>query len=236
MTVDQEVEGFNPYDEFDSEAERLEMYLSSLAPGATLWSRPSRCEGWSVRDVVAHLVRTEEYHHACLDDQLDSFIERGKAAGAKTLAEYNEIGLRQLDGKRGSELVKIWWAANIETRKRFRERDGGTMTTSVGAYPVRLQAFHVASELAIHADDMNLPPDPFRASHRTEWRVAFSRMAIREAKPEIDLEVVDGGTKIRVGGVEAVLDDRTMIDAVASRLGVDSDVPEKIREELAITP
>lgn len=236
MIRDEDVEGFDPYDVLDREAERLEMYLTSLAPGASLWSRPSRCEGWSVRDVVAHLVRTEEYHHACLNDDLDAFIARGAAKGATSVAEFNEVGLRELDDKRPAELVRIWWEANKETRQMFRERDGGEMTTSAGPYPVRSQAFHVASEVAIHADDMNLPPDPFRAADRTAWRVAFSRGAIHEARPNVEIEVVDGGTKVRVGDVEAVLDDRTLIDAVAGRLGAESTVPGEIREALALTP
>lgn len=236
MIPDEDVAGFDPYDEFDREAERLEMYLTSLAPGAALWSRPSRCDGWSVRDVVAHLVRTEEYHQACLDDDLDAFFARGAEKGAKSVADFNEVGLRELDGKSGPELVKIWWAANKETRRKFRERDGGDMTTSVGAYPVRSQAFHVASEVAIHADDMNLPPDPFRVGERAAWRAAFSRGAVREAKPEIKLEAAEGGTRIRVGDVEAVLDDKTLIEAVASRLGSDSSVPDEIRQALALTP
>lgn len=236
MIPEEDVEGFDPYDEFDAEAERLEMYLASVAAGASLWSRPSRCDDWTVRDVVAHLVRTEEYHHACLDDDLAAFFARDKERGASTLAESNELAVRDLDDKRPGELVKLWWAANKETRQRFRDRDGGEMATSVGSYPVRSQAFHAASEVAIHADDMNLPPDPFRHGHRTAWRAAFSRGAIHEARPEIDLDVVDGGTRVRVGDVEAVLDDPTLIDAVASRLGADSSVPIEIREALAITP
>jgi uncharacterized protein (TIGR03083 family) len=37
-----------------SEAERLEHYLAALPSEA--WTRPSACESWEVRDVVAHLV------------------------------------------------------------------------------------------------------------------------------------------------------------------------------------
>lgn len=36
-----------------SDSERLQHYLNSLTPGA--WSRPSACDAWEVRDVVAHL-------------------------------------------------------------------------------------------------------------------------------------------------------------------------------------
>ena len=36
---------------------------------------------------------------------------------------------------------------------------GGTMASSVGPYPVDLMAFHIASEYATHADDMDVPID-----------------------------------------------------------------------------
>ena len=45
-----------------AEAERLAQYLSTLPPDA--WRQPSACQGWEVRDVVAHLVEvTQEYRH-----------------------------------------------------------------------------------------------------------------------------------------------------------------------------
>ena len=37
-----------------SEAEQFKSYLSGLPPEA--WGRPSACEGWTVADVVAHVV------------------------------------------------------------------------------------------------------------------------------------------------------------------------------------
>src|SRR5262249_24481608 len=36
-----------------AESERLEQYLATLPPDA--WTRPSACDAWEVRDVVAHL-------------------------------------------------------------------------------------------------------------------------------------------------------------------------------------
>src|SRR6266540_1163180 len=45
-----------------AEAERLAQYLSTLSPDA--WCQPSACQGWEVRDVVAHLVEVaQEYRH-----------------------------------------------------------------------------------------------------------------------------------------------------------------------------
>jgi uncharacterized protein (TIGR03084 family) len=43
---------------FAAEAEGLDAYLTALAPDQ--WTRPSRCAGWSVTDVVLHLAQTEE--------------------------------------------------------------------------------------------------------------------------------------------------------------------------------
>ena len=39
------------------------------------WSAPSRCEGWSVRDVLAHLAATEVYFRACLDGGVGALME-----------------------------------------------------------------------------------------------------------------------------------------------------------------
>jgi uncharacterized protein (TIGR03083 family) len=42
-----------------SEAERLAQYLSTLSPAA--WRQPSACQGWEVRDVVAHLAEGAQF-------------------------------------------------------------------------------------------------------------------------------------------------------------------------------
>ena len=41
-----------------AESERLKQYLGSLLPEA--WSKPSVCDRWEVRDVVAHIAWTAE--------------------------------------------------------------------------------------------------------------------------------------------------------------------------------
>ena len=43
----------DPFDVFDAEVERLDRYFARLTEAD--WERPSRCEGWRVRDVLAHL-------------------------------------------------------------------------------------------------------------------------------------------------------------------------------------
>ena len=43
-----------------AEAERLAQYLATLPPDA--WRQPSACQGWEVRDVVAHLIQGAQFY------------------------------------------------------------------------------------------------------------------------------------------------------------------------------
>ena len=65
MTDDRDLQNLDPYDLMDAEAARLDAYFSALGPAD--WAKPSRCEGWSVRDVLAHLTASEAYNHASLE-------------------------------------------------------------------------------------------------------------------------------------------------------------------------
>ena len=78
------LDGFDPYDALDAEAARLEAHLGTLDEDG--WAAPSRCSGWTVRDVVAHLAATERYHAACFDGRVATIIEEGMAAGLTSLA------------------------------------------------------------------------------------------------------------------------------------------------------
>lgn len=219
------LEGFDPYDALDAEAARVEALLRAMAEDERddVWDRPSRCEGWSVRDVVAHLAATEEYHHACLDGRVQEYIADGLAAGYTGLDDFNQGGI---DGRRDTPVAAVvdeWAAADAETRRRLRERDGGDIDSTVGPYPLRWQAFHVAMELATHADDMALPVTPDEAADRLAWRVAFSRFALTEKDPSAVVEDAEGGTHVVLGDVDSVVDDETLVAGSVGRLGDDAD-------------
>ena len=51
-----------------AESERLKEYLSSLPPEA--WNKPSACELWEVRDVVAHLAWVAEAYTERIHESL----------------------------------------------------------------------------------------------------------------------------------------------------------------------
>ena len=97
MTDDSDLEGLDPYDLMDAEAAALDRFFSGL--DASGWSRPSRCAGWSVRDVLAHLVASEDYNAACLAGGVADFMASLGARGATDLASANELGIRDLDDR-----------------------------------------------------------------------------------------------------------------------------------------
>lgn len=232
MTAAFELDGLDPFDLWDREAARLDAYLSSLPD--TAWSAPSRCEGWSVRDVVAHLLTAEQYFRACLDGTVAAFVQGLLEKGATDLATMNQIALDELAGRDVHELVAEWRSASEVSRAGFRARGDGTVDTSVGEYPCRWQAFHIASELATHADDVGVP-DADDHDERTAWRARFSRFALTEAKPELDVAVTDAGTRVRGAGVEVTVTDDQLVEGVMGRLDATSGLTDAERAALSTT-
>ncbi len=229
---DRDLDGFDPYDAFDLEADRVRAFLEGLDDAG--WAAPTRCTAWDRRAMLGHLDATEDYHHACLDDALGPLMETYMAAGVTDMDSANAFGVaRRADGDT-AELIAHWYEANAETRRRFRERDGGTLATMAGQYPVRWQAFHIADELATHADDMGVPVTAEDAPARRAWRAAFARFALHEGHPEVAPRAVDGGTEVTVDGQNHVLDDDEVVLAVMGRLPDDTSVPPAVAAALAL--
>jgi uncharacterized protein (TIGR03083 family) len=113
-----DLRGLDPFDPLDREAERLDRFFAALDDSR--WDDPSRCGGWTVRDVLAHLAATENYHHACLDDALSAFVQDGLDAGASDLDGFNAWGLRAYEGRDPATILDEWRAANARTRRGRR--------------------------------------------------------------------------------------------------------------------
>ncbi len=107
------------------------------------------------------------------------------------------------------------------------------LTTGAGPYPARWQAWHLASELATHADDIGLPETAAEAPDRLAWRVRFARFALDEMRPDVVVEPGAGGTTVRAEGVEAVLDDAELTAAVNGRLPADHPIDPRLRAALS---
>ena len=123
-----------------------------------------------------------------------------------SLDDFNHAGVFERAGRPPADVVAEFAAGDAETRRRLRERDGGEMDSSVGPYPVRWQAFHIATELATHADDIGVPVPEDEAADRLAWRTAFSRFALSERRPGAVIEAAPGGTRVQVDDLDVVVD------------------------------
>jgi uncharacterized protein (TIGR03083 family) len=231
VTDDSELAGIDPFDLLDREAARLDSHLATLS-GAD-WTRPSRCAGWSTREVLAHLASSEDYNRACLDGTVRAFLEDLGARGATDLDSANALGVAELADLGPQEVLARWREANASNRVRLRERGDGLVDTTVGDYPCRWQAFHLASELATHADDISVPVTSDERDERGRWRARFSRFALVEAKPDVTVSVEGGRTGVSGKGVEVVVDDDDLVEGVAGRLDDGSALPAPARALLS---
>lgn len=234
MVDDHDLTGLDPYDLMAVEAARLDGFFSSAT--ATDWQAPSRCSGWSVRDLLAHLAASEDYNQACLDGTVQQFLADIGAKGASDLASANEIGVREFDDRTPEQILEVWRARSKQNRERFRARDGDDVDSSVGPYSARWQAFHLAFELATHADDVGAPVGSGDAAARDAWQASFGRFAIHELKPELAIESGAGRTHIRGDGVELDLPDAEFVQAVAARLPSESGLDSAAAALLSVTP
>ena len=155
MVDDQDLSGLDPYELMATEGGRLDRFFTGLH--AADWQKPTRCAGWNVRDLLAHLTASEEYNRACLDGTVQDFLADMGAKGAVDLASANDIGVHEFDDEQPEQVLETWRGRSVENREAFRARDGGDVDSSVGPYPARWQAFHLAFELATHADDVGVP-------------------------------------------------------------------------------
>jgi uncharacterized protein (TIGR03083 family) len=234
MVDDHDLDGLDPYDLMAAESARLEQFFASAS--ANDWEQPSRCAGWSVRDVLAHLAATEDYNQACLEGTVQEFLADVGAKGAVDLASANEIGIRELDDRTPAQLLDLWRTHSAQNRAGFRARDGADVDSSVGAYPARWQAFHLAFELATHADDVYVPVSPSEATARNAWQARFGRFALREVKPDLAVDVVGGRTHVKGQGVDVELTDDQFVPALAARVPDDSDLDAATATVLSVTP
>jgi uncharacterized protein (TIGR03083 family) len=234
MTDDADLAGLDPYALMATELARLDHHFSSLR--GTEWQQATRCAGWDVRDVLAHMTSSEGYNRACLEGTVSALLGELAAKGATDLASANEIGIRGYDDRTTDEVLAEWQRTSRENVDGFRSRNGGDVDTSVGAYPARWQAFHLAFELATHADDVAAPVAPDEVRSRNSWQAQFGRFALKEAKPGIQVEARDGKTRVRLDDVDVELPDDDFVQALAARVPADGPLDEKTRAALSVTP
>ena len=235
MIDDSELRDLDPFDLYDAEARRLDGFFATL--DGDDWLRPSRCDGWRRREVLAHLLGSEDYNHATIDGTVPQLMERAAAMGVTDLNSFNDWGVREHADSSVDEMLDAWRDACAVTRYGLRELGwDGTLQTFVGPYPAGRQALHLAQELAIHADDVGVPVADGERRLRGDWQVRFARFTLRENERPVTVEEDEatGLLKISANGVEFVIDDEGLVDACSARLPEDAGMPAELRELLRV--
>lgn len=136
---------------------RLEAVLQSLAPDE--WHQPSRCEGWSVQDVITHLTSATQFWAVS--------IQSG-AAGEPTrfLASFDPVSspAQMVDQSRGTppgETLQQFSAACAALAAAVGSLDDAGWDAlgeaPTGHVPIRLVADHALWDSWIHERDVVLP-------------------------------------------------------------------------------
>lgn len=200
----------NPFAVYDREIVRLRWHLRGL--DAAGWRAPSHCRGWSVKDVVSHLIGDEVYNQACLDRTLDALPSFGGLHG------YNEAQVSARRRMAPRAVLAEWIRRQTNVRRRWgRLGLGSKIDTSVGPYPLRLQVWHLAREYAIHADDIRVPVPARQRAQRQGWRTRFGLFAAGEEGERLDARLRNGVVRLKRGGSLYELDLETFISFLANR-------------------
>ena len=167
--------------------------------------------------MAEHLAAAEDYHRACLDGTVAAFLASFAERGGTDLDSVNALGVADYAALSPAQALARWRAASASNRRRFRERGDGVVDTSIGDYPCRWQAVHVAAELATHADDIGVPVAPGEQAERPAWRARYSRFALAEAKLQLEIRQAGARTAVTGGPATVELDDDELIEAVMGR-------------------
>jgi uncharacterized protein (TIGR03083 family) len=136
---------------------RFEELLSGLTPEQ--WNEPSRCDGWSVRDVIAHLLTVNQFWNASVVAGVagePTRILRGfdpAATPPAMVSTMSALSSREvLDGFVDTN------ATLLDTLSRLTRDEWSMMAESpAGLVPIRLLVQHGIWDSWVHERDVALP-------------------------------------------------------------------------------
>lgn len=144
------------------------------------WQQPSRCEGWTVADVVLHLVQTDAMARAAVQDRFPEFIaELTKDLGPAT--SVDDGAARMVERERGAPppvLFERWQSGADELRRLLAQADPHHRVTWVaGELSTHTLASTRLAETWIHTGDVAaafgvspVATDQLRYVARLAWR------------------------------------------------------------------
>jgi len=167
--------------------------LESLPPHG--WQRPTRCDGWTVADVVLHLAQTDEMAMASLEGRVEGFLRDRVSDGSATTVDAGAAAMVERERATGPEAIRQRWAtAASKLDEMLAGRDPHDRVVWVaGELSVRTLATTRLAEAWIHTGDVAgavgapvVMDDRLRHIARLAWRTlpyAFARDGRRLAGP-----------------------------------------------------
>lgn len=171
------------------------------------WSRPSACDGWTVGDVVLHLIQTNDMAIASAEDRFDEVLTSPLYApddSVSSLDDMVDLAVQRARGSSPSELLAQWSAGCERLRTSLvAAGEHARLPWIVGTLSARTLATTRLAETWIHTGDVaaglgveQSPGDPLRLIARLAWRTlphAFGREGLPAPGPVgFDLEGPSG--------------------------------------------
>lgn len=183
----------------------LERLLTDL--GEREFHAPSRCEDWSVGDVVLHLAQTNELAVASLEDRFDAALDAfaSDLDGDLGVEEGAGAAVARDRDSTPAETFRRWRVGSRRLLELVRVRDpSDRVRWLAGDMAVRTLTTTRLTETWIHAEDIAIPlgvelPPTERLWHvaRLVWRtVPYSFGRVGETSPgpvSFELQAPDGG-------------------------------------------
>jgi uncharacterized protein (TIGR03083 family) len=137
---------------------RLQDALASLT--AEQWRAPSRCAGWSVQDVVAHLVGTNSFWAMSIRAGLAGSPSRVLAVGFDP-ATTPDLMVAPMRALSPAETLEQFVETNLSLFEAVEALDDTGWSTvaesPAGHVPIRLVAHHALWDAWVHERDILLP-------------------------------------------------------------------------------
>ena len=153
------------------------------------WQRPSRCEGWTVADVVLHLAQTNEMAIASVEGRFAEYLQAvGRDLGPATSVDDGAALMVANERDRPVVALRDRWQSTVdEFLQRLRTADLHQRVTWVaGELSVRTLVTTRLAETWIHTGDVAYglgvqlePTERLRHVARLAWRTlpyAFARV------------------------------------------------------------
>lgn len=156
-----------------AQQDELGSIVSSLDEAG--WQHPSRCDGWSVADVVLHLAQTDEMAVASLQGRFGEVLDAFTAAmGAATSSDDGAAHLVASErGEPGPALLRRWQASANALLAELRDADPGRRVAWVaGELSAQTLATTRLTETWIHTGDVAVPLGHEEVVDDRLWHIA----------------------------------------------------------------